>query len=142
MLAGGAFGKAVKDFVDGLEVTDGQAATLHELTERLFARLERFGASDKKRVRQLLRLFWWNYRTGQRPEWARRCGLLYRVCKLATDGWGDIERHGNSDLVQLLSCDRSFRERTKKPIICNMSCNEFHHSPKVNSEDRVGPRGR
>jgi hypothetical protein len=59
VLAGGAHGHEVRRFVDALvpATAPGNAATLHELVERLAVRLERYGMADKRRMRALLRLW-------------------------------------------------------------------------------------
>jgi hypothetical protein len=59
VLAGGAHGHEVRLFVGALvpAATRDAAATLHEMVERLAVRLERYGMTDKKRMRALLRLW-------------------------------------------------------------------------------------
>jgi hypothetical protein len=59
VLAGGAHGHEVRQFVDGLvpATSPDAAATLHELVESLSLKLERYGMTDKKRMRALLRLW-------------------------------------------------------------------------------------
>jgi hypothetical protein len=59
VLAGGAHGNEGRKFVEALvpAVSPGDAATLHELVESLSVKLERYGMTDKKRMRALLRLW-------------------------------------------------------------------------------------
>ena len=56
VLAGGAFAHVIQSFLASLVVAV-ETSTLHEMTERLYANLDRYGVKDKGRVRALLRLW-------------------------------------------------------------------------------------
>ena len=59
VLAGGAFARVLREFLGNLAVVDriDEAASLHELTQALFEKLQRYGVTDSKRCRSLLRLW-------------------------------------------------------------------------------------